>query len=121
LSDRIEIRGLRLLGAHGALPGEQEQAQLFEIDLDVEVDAGIPGKSDDLADALDYGTVVEIAARTVVDSHFQLLEALAEALAARVLGHGGASAVTVGVRKLRPPIAADLASVGIRIRRQAGA
>jgi dihydroneopterin aldolase len=120
LSDRIEIRGLRLLGSHGALPGEQDRAQLFEIDLDVEVDAAIPGKSDDLADALDYGAVVEAASRVVVDSHFQLLEALAEAVAASLLSLGGASAVTVGVRKLRPPIAADLASVGIRVRRQAG-
>jgi dihydroneopterin aldolase len=119
LSDRIEIRGLRLLGSHGALPGEQDRAQLFEIDLDVEVDAAIPGKSDDLADALDYGAVVEAASRVVVDSHFQLLEALAEALAASLLSLG-AGAVTVGVRKLRPPIAADLASVGIRLRRQAG-
>jgi dihydroneopterin aldolase len=120
LSDLIEIRGLRLLGSHGALPGEQDTAQLFEIDLDVEVDAAAPGISDDLGDALDYGTVVEVTSRTVVEAHFQLLEALAEALAAGVLALAGARAVTVGLRKLRPPIAADLASVGIRIRRAAG-
>ena len=38
MGDRIELRGLRVLGVHGALPEEQERAQPFEVDLDVEAD-----------------------------------------------------------------------------------
>ena len=34
MADRIELRGLRVLGVHGALPDEQVRAQPFEIDLD---------------------------------------------------------------------------------------
>ena len=49
---------------------------------------------------------------------FALLEALAERLAADVLAADGRiDAVTVSVRKLRPPVAQQLATSGVRIRR----
>ena len=35
LADRIELRGLRLIGICGALPEERDRAQPLEIDLDV--------------------------------------------------------------------------------------
>ncbi len=55
--DRIELRGLRALGTHGVLPEEQERPQPFEVDLDLEVDLRRAGRSDDLADTVDYGAV----------------------------------------------------------------
>ena len=36
--DRIQLRGLRAMGTHGVLPEEQQRAQPFEVDLDLEVD-----------------------------------------------------------------------------------
>ena len=51
MSDRIELRGLRVVGTHGALPEEQVRAQPFEVDLDIEVDLRPAGLSDDLDDA----------------------------------------------------------------------
>ena len=53
--DRIELRGLRVLGAHGVLPEEQQRAQPFEVDLDLELDLRPAGRSDALADTVDYG------------------------------------------------------------------
>ena len=46
--DRIEIRGLRVLGTHGVLPEEQQRAQPFEVDLDLELDLRRAGRSDRL-------------------------------------------------------------------------
>ena len=47
-----------------------------------------------------------------------LLEALAERVAAEVLSlDSRISAVTVAVRKLRPPVPQDLASSGVRVTR----
>jgi dihydroneopterin aldolase len=46
-----------------------------------------------------------------------LLEALAEAIAATSLEDERVVSVTVGLRKLEPPLAADIATVGVRITR----
>ena len=116
----VEIRGLRVLAHHGALAGEQERAQMFEVDLDIEIDTAVPGRSDELADTLDYGAAVELVSSVMRARRFKLLEALASAVADAVLGMEHAGAVTVTVRKLHPPIAADLGSVGVRVRRSAG-
>jgi dihydroneopterin aldolase len=117
MTDTLEIRGLRVTGVHGALPEEQTRAQPFEVDLDVAVDMTAAGRSDDLSDTLDYGAVVEMVAKVVSGERFQLLERLAERIAEVVLSESRATAVTVGVRKLRPPVPVDLATAGVRITR----
>ena len=117
MSDRIELRGLRVTGRHGALPGERDRAQPFEVDLEVEVDLRPAGASDDLADTLDYGAIVDAAARVVIAESHRLLERLAERIAAQVLAAPRVRSVTVAVRKLHPPVPHDLASAGVRITR----
>lgn len=122
-SDRIEIRGLRVLGVHGALPEEQDRAQPFEVDLDVDADLSVAGASDRLADTVDYGAVAAMVAAVVGDERFRLLERLAERVVEQVAGiDPRIRTVTVTVRKLRPPVPVDLASAGVRItRRTSGA
>jgi dihydroneopterin aldolase len=120
MTDRIELRGLRVLGHHGALEGEQDSAQPFEVDLEVEAELGDAALDDDLEKTVDYWLVVETAMQIVAERSYRLLEALAGAIASGVLEIPGVDAVTVTVRKLRPPVAADLASAGVRIRRQRG-
>jgi dihydroneopterin aldolase len=115
--DRIELRGLRALGAHGALPEEQGRAQPFEVDLDVELDLGPAGRSDDLADTVDYGSIVGVVNGIVTGAHAALLEHLAQRIAEGVLADGRVTAVSVTVRKLRPPVPADLDHVAVTIRR----
>ena len=117
MTDTLELRGLRVTGVHVALPEEQTRAQPFEVDLDVAVDMAVAGRSDDLADTLDYGALVEMVAKVVGGERFQLLERLAERIAEVVLGDARAMSVTVAVRKLRPPVPVDLATAGVRITR----
>lgn len=115
--DVIELRGLRVLGRHGCLPEEQERDQPFEVDLDVVVDLSAAGRSDDLTDTLDYAAVVSAAAGVVAGAPSALLERVAERIAEAVLDDARVDAVTVAVRKLRPPVPADLATAGVRITR----
>jgi dihydroneopterin aldolase len=116
--DRIELRGLRVAGIVGVLPHEQAQAQPLELDLDVSVDLAEAGASDDLADTVDYGALCELAEQVVTATNFALLEALAERVADAVLAAAPAvTSVTVAVRKLRPPVAQQLATSGVRITR----
>lgn len=115
--DRIELRGLRLLGVHGSLPDEQARAQPFEVDLDVHADLAAAARSDDLADTVDYGALAEAMARVVGSERYALLESLAERMAEVALADDRVQSVTVTVRKLRPPVAVDVATAGVRVTR----
>ena len=113
---RIEVRGLRVVGVHGALPEERERAQPFELDLDIWGDIGEAAVSDRLSDTADYGTLATRAAQVVATTSFSLLEALARAVADALLSADArVRAVAVTVRKLRPPLALDVDSVGVRL------
>lgn len=118
-SDRIELRGLRALGTHGVLPEERERSQPFEVDLDLTLDLKDAGRSDDLADTVDYGAVAEAVAAAVGGPHADLLEHLAERIARAALTTAGprAAAVTVSVRKVRPPVGVDVDTAGVTIHR----
>jgi dihydroneopterin aldolase len=118
VNDRIELRGLRVLGLIGVLPEEQQRAQPFEIDLDVEADLGGPSTSDDLKDTVDYGELVNRAAAVVSQERHQLLERVAGRIAEEVLAVAGVQGVTVTVRKLRPPLALDIASTAVTLHRR---
>lgn len=114
--NRIEIRSLRVVAVCGVLPEERERPQPLEIDLDLMVDLASASASDDLADTVDYGDVTERVAALVTKSSFQLLEALAAAVADEALAiDERVEAAAVTVRKLRPPIGRDIATVGVRV------
>ena len=145
MTDTIERRGLRALGRHGVLEEEKARAQPFEVDLDLEVDLQAAGRSDDLNDTVDYGAVTDAVRAVIEGEHCDLLEHLADRIAraattaaatpaaaattapaaattpapaARATASPTVTAVTVTLRKLRPPVAADLASAGVRIHRR---
>ncbi|MDZ7679405.1 MAG: dihydroneopterin aldolase [Acidimicrobiales bacterium] len=119
-ADRIELRGIRAVGICGALPEERERAQPFEIDLDVVADLAPAGASDDLADTVDYGDLAQVVSTIVDETRFVLLERLAEAIATAVLASQHVRAVTVTVRKLRPPVPVHLDTAGVTIARTRG-
>ena len=77
--DRIELRGLRLSAICGVLPEERDRPQPLELDLDLWADLSAAGRSDDLADTVDYGAVcdtVEQVCASVVVQREELKEAL---------------------------------------------
>lgn len=117
IPDVIQLRGLRASGICGALPEEQERAQPFEVDLDVEADLSVAGRSDELTDTLDYGALAAGIEQIIVTGRFALLEALSARIAESVLEDPRTLAVTVTVRKLRPPVPQHLDTSGVRIRR----
>ncbi len=121
-TDRIELRGLRAVGRCGVLPEEQLRPQPLQVDLDIEVDLAAAGASDDLGDTVDYGALCDLVVGELTSRHVALLEHLAQVIADRVLADERVDAVTVALRKLRPPVPHQLDSSGVRIRRtRAGA
>lgn len=121
MSDLISLRGLRAVGVHGVNPEEQTRAQPWEVDLDLELDLSRAGASDDLDDTVDYGAVSVAVERVIIGERHQLLERLAQRIADTVLGFRAVEAVTVEIRKVRPPVPVDLHTSGVRISRRAPA
>jgi dihydroneopterin aldolase len=118
MADAIELRGLRVTALVGALPEERERAQPLEIDVDIACDLSNAGDSDRLDHTVDYGAVCDAVEKVFGDGHIVLLEAVAERVAAAVFAVDvRVRAVTVAVRKLRPPVPQDLRTSGVRITR----
>lgn len=113
--DHIEVRRIRSRGHHGALEGEQDNAQPFEVDLDIYLDLAAAEASDDLSQTLDYATVTLAVVELVATTRFALLEALAGEIAGMVIADGRVDRVEVTLRKMVPPIPADLESVGVHL------
>ncbi len=116
MTGRIEIRDLRAFGVHGVLDHERERAQPFSVDVDASLDVSSAAESDALGDTVDYGALASAVAAVVRETSFALLEALAAAIARRVLAEDSrVTRVEVVVRKVRPPVAVDVGSVGVRV------
>jgi 7,8-dihydroneopterin aldolase/epimerase/oxygenase len=115
--DRILIPGLRELGVHGVLPEEQVRPQPFEVSLELQVDLAKAGASDDLADTVDYGVVCDAVSRVVATESYRLLERLAQRIAEVCTADPRVIGVVVEVRKLHPPVQAQVDHVAVRIQR----
>lgn len=117
MRDRIELRGLRVMAYCGVLPEEQQRRQPFELDVDVYCDLTAAGGSDDLADTVDYGALCDRLAELASQERFALMERFAAAAAEAVVEMPMVGGATVRVTKVRPPVATDLATAGVRVSR----
>jgi len=115
--DRILISGLRELGIHGVLPEEQLRPQPFEVNLELLVDLHAAGASDDLDDTVDYGAVCESVSRVISSERYHLLERLATRIAEVCCADPRVSGVVVELRKLHPPVRAQVDHVAVRVER----
>ncbi len=121
MTDRIEIRAIRVLCHVGVGADERADAQPLELDVDLELSLTAAAESDDVVDTVDYGEVSLAVAAAVQGVEHVLLERVAAVAADAALGvDDRAEAVTVAVRKLRPPIPLDVGTTGVRLRRSRG-
>lgn len=119
MPDRIVLDGMVFQARHGVHEREKTTAQRFEVDVELLLDLQPAGLEDDLARTLDYGRVYETV-RTIVESTtFNLIEALAEAIAHELLADFPAlEEVEVRVRKPEVDLGGPLAFAGVQIRRR---
>lgn len=116
--DRLQLTGIEVFAHHGVLPEEKQIGQRFLIDLDIEADLNTAGKSDSLADTLDYGSLATKVHDLVAGSRWNLIEKVAEEIANLVLTIPLVRAVAVTVHKPNAPIALDFADVSVTIDRR---
>src|SRR5437879_3709047 len=83
-------------------------------DAEVHLDLSAAGRSDDLADTVDYGALTGSLARVVRQERHALLERLAHRLADECLADERVASATVEVTKLRPPVPEALEAASVR-------
>lgn len=117
MADRIALTGLRVRGHHGVLPAERAQGQDFVVDAALTVDTRLAAASDDLADTVDYASLAQALAAVVAGEPVDLIETLAERLAAVCLGQPGVRAVELTVHKPSAPIPLAFTDVSVTVLR----
>lgn len=120
MRDRIVLSGLTVHGFHGDCAHEREVGQVFTVDAAIELDLSAAGRSDELADTVDYGKLADQLAEIVAGEPVNLLETLAERLAATCLAYDRVLAAEITVHKPHAPIAHPFADLTVRIRRERG-
>jgi dihydroneopterin aldolase len=102
--DRIICTGLTFYGYHGVNPEERALGQRFVVDLELQLDLEPAGRSDDLAQTVNYSQVYRIAREAVEGPPCNLIETVAERLAVRLLSETRARVVRVRIAKPWAPI-----------------
>ena len=96
----VELESLEVFGRHGVLEEERRDGQMFLYDVRLEVsDSAV---SDRLEDAVDYREVAECVREVSESKAFNLIEALATAVADSLLARFEVERVLVRVRKPHP-------------------
>jgi dihydroneopterin aldolase len=122
--DSVFLEGLEFYGFHGVNPEERTDGQRFLVDLRMDADLRVAGRTDDLDATINYSAVYK-RVRTIVEGPpSQLIETVAERIAAAILDEFATSSVAVTVRKpdvtLSGSNALDAAGVTIRRERRPG-
>lgn len=115
--DTVAVQGIRVHGAHGVHAFEAEQGQEFVVDVVLHLDTRAAAASDDLAAAVDYGTVAASVARVVTGERHDLIETVAQRVADTCLVDERVQLVDVAVHKPQAPIDVAFDDVVVRIRR----
>ncbi len=115
--DSITITGITAQGTHGVLDFEKKRPQTFVVDVRLFLDLSAAGRDDDLAETVDYGQIARRIASVIEGPHCDLIEALADRIAAAVLRSDPVRQVTVTVHKPHAPVTVPFSDVAVRITR----
>ena len=113
--DTIFINELKVKTKLGVPAWERMVAQTIILEIEIGYDLAKAGKSDAIADTIDYGAVVARIHATLKEHGFQLVEALAEHVCQLILKEFNAESVKVKVAK--PAILPGLKALGVVIER----
>ncbi|MFF2271577.1 dihydroneopterin aldolase [Agromyces sp. NPDC058136] len=116
--DRITLTGLRVRAHHGVFDFERADGQEFVIDVIVGVDLAAASAGDELARTVHYGELAEQVVAAVERDPVDLIETVAERVAAVALSFEAAEAVEVTVHKPQAPITVPFADVAVTIVRR---
>ncbi|PFG44402.1 dihydroneopterin aldolase/2-amino-4-hydroxy-6-hydroxymethyldihydropteridine diphosphokinase [Isoptericola jiangsuensis] len=115
--DQIRLTGVTAVGHHGVLPAERVEGQTFRADVVLHLDTSAAAVSDDLDATVSYAEVAEDVHAILAGDPVDLVETVAERIAAAVLARPAVHAVDVRVHKPQAPISVPFEDVEIVVRR----
>ena len=117
MRDRISLLGVRATGFHGVLADEKRDGQECVVDVVLHVDLAPAGTTDDLALTINYAEVGADVVRRIEGPSLDLIESLAEQVAADALARDGVRAVEVTVHNPSAPVGVPFGDVAVTITR----
>lgn len=110
---------MEFYGYHGLFKEEKKLGQRFVVDVELSTSLKAAGESDDMNDSIDYGKVFDAVKDIVEGKARNLIEAVAEEIAASLLkSFPSLEACSVKVTKPNPPIQGYYESVSVQIYRE---
>ncbi|WP_207457188.1 dihydroneopterin aldolase [Desertivibrio insolitus] len=115
--DRIVLEGIRVRAFHGVHDVEREQGQTFVIDVELTVPLATAAATDDVTDTVHYGVLSDRIAAAVASDPVNLIETVAERVAALCLDDPRVSRAVVTVHKPEAPLRVEFGDVIVRVDR----
>ncbi|HEX4823112.1 MAG TPA: dihydroneopterin aldolase [Candidatus Polarisedimenticolaceae bacterium] len=117
MADRIFVEGIKFHGFHGLTRLERQVGVRLSVDVGIEMDLEKSGRSDRMADTLDYAKVHKIVIEVGRGRSYKLLETFARQLLDELLQDERIDRVTVRVRKETPMLDGIVDAVGVEMTR----
>ena len=113
------MNNLHFYGFHGILEAEKELGQKFTLSLELILDLAPSSTTDDFSKTVDYHSVFLVVKDLVENRRFNLVEALAESISAKIFEkYEQVQEVKVQVHKPEAPIRGYFDSFGVEIWRK---
>jgi dihydroneopterin aldolase / 2-amino-4-hydroxy-6-hydroxymethyldihydropteridine diphosphokinase len=118
MTDHIVLQGISARGFHGVLDHEKADGQDFIVDVALEVDLRRAGGSDLLDHTVSYAEVAADIVALITGPSLDLIEALADQIAATALKRPLVQAVQVTVHKPQAPVGVPFGDVQVVVERR---
>jgi dihydroneopterin aldolase len=118
VTETLTLRGLRARGNHGVLPEERREGQVFVVDAVLHLDMSQAIARDDLSQTVDYADLAHRLVAIVGGDPVDLIETLAERLAACCLANKQVQRVELTVHKPDAPIGVDFDDIAVTVVRE---
>jgi len=117
MTDRIVLQGISARGFHGVLGVEKAEGQDFVVDVTLQVDLRRAGRSDLLAHTVNYAEVAADIVALITGPSLDLIETLADQIAAAALRRPLVQSVEVTVHKPQAPVGVPFGDVQVVVER----
>jgi dihydroneopterin aldolase len=98
-NDKLKITGMTFHAFHGVTELERESGQRFEVDVEMQLDLSMAGRTDLIEHTIDVREVYETVAEVVMEGNFRLIEAMAERIADVIFDRYSVYNVTIRIVK----------------------
>lgn len=97
---------------------EKKNGAPFEVDLEMTKDINTACATDNIADTINYNDVFKKVEKTMTQTSYNLIEALADRIAGEIFDAYQLEQITVRVRKPKAPIDGKLDTVEVEITKE---